>query len=77
MFGRGTNTAIDLVDNLIHNNIMPGEKLMEAAGVNEPEVLGAMAINEMGKLEFSGATVLTQLMNRYRELHGKCLMLRS
>ena len=51
LFGRGTNTAIDLVDNLIHNNIMPGEKLMADAGVNEPEVLGAMAIHQMEEID--------------------------
>ena len=44
MFGSGTNTAVDLVDNLIHNNIMPGEKLMADAGVGESEVLGAMVL---------------------------------
>ena len=51
VFGRGTNTAIDLVDNLIHNQIMPGEKLMADAGVSESEVLGAMAIHEMAKMD--------------------------
>ena len=49
MFGSGTNTAVDLVDNLIHNNIMPGEKLMETAGVSESEVLGAIVLNDMAK----------------------------
>ena len=56
VFGRGTNTAIDVVDNLIHNNIVPGEKLMEAAGVSEPEVLGAMAMNEMAQMEVAETT---------------------
>ena len=51
VFSRGTNTAIDLVDNLIRNNIMPGEKLMDDAGVGEPEVLGAMAIHQMEEID--------------------------
>lgn len=51
VFSRGTNTAIDLVDNLIRNNIMPGEKLMDDAGVGEPEVLGAMAIHQMKEID--------------------------
>ena len=51
MFGSGASTAIDAVENLINNKIMPGEKLMEAADVSESEVLGAMAMNEMGKME--------------------------
>ena len=51
MFGSGTNTAIDLVANMIYDGTMPGEKLMEAAGVSEAEVLGAMAMNEMAKME--------------------------
>jgi len=54
VFSRGTSNAVDLVDNLIHNNIMPGEKLMETAGVSESEVLGAMAIHEMGKMTGNG-----------------------
>ena len=51
LFGGGTNTAIDLVANMIYDGTMPGEKLMEAAGVSEPEVLGVMAMNEMAKME--------------------------
>ena len=56
VFSRGTNTAIDLVANIIYDGTMPGEKLMEAAGVSEPEVLGAMAINEMAKMEKAADT---------------------
>lgn len=59
VFSRGTNTAIDLVHNMIYDGIMPGEKLMETAGVSESEVLGAMAINEMGKMEDAVALVQT------------------
>ena len=51
VFSRGTNTAIDLVANMIYDGIMPGEKLMADAGVSESEVLGAMAIQQMGKMD--------------------------
>ena len=51
VFARGTNTEVDLVDNLVHNEIMPGEKLMAEAGVSESEVLGAMAVHQMGKMD--------------------------
>ena len=51
MFGRGTSTAIDLVSNMIYDGIMPGEKLMADAGVSEPEVRGAIVLNDMAKEE--------------------------
>ena len=47
IFGRGTSTAVDVVENLINNKTMPGEKLMETAGVSESEVLGAVVLNDM------------------------------
>jgi len=47
MFGSGTNTAVDLVANMIYDGTMPGEKLMETAGVSESEVIGAIVLNDM------------------------------
>ena len=51
LFGRGTSNAVDLVHNMIYDGIMPGGKLMADAGVGESEVLGAMAIHQMGKMD--------------------------
>ena len=60
LFGSGTNTAIDLVSNMIYDGIMPSEKLMADAGVSEPEVLGAMAIHEMAKMDEAVDSTINQ-----------------